>query len=61
MLKQYVLDQKEVDKAYDRLSQLRRSAMLCRAAGDTEGNREFYLRAKGFQEALDILGFKPLQ
>ena len=56
MFKQYVLTQKEVEAARDRLYELRRHAMLCRAAGDDESNREYYLKAKGFGEALKMLG-----
>ena len=55
MFKQYVLTAKEVEAARDRLYELRRHAMLCRAAGDEESNREYYLKAKGFEEALRIL------
>ena len=55
MFKQYVLTAKEVEAARDRLCELRRHAMLCRAAGDEESNREYYFKAKGFEEALKML------
>lgn len=53
---QYILTQEEVRNALDRLAQLKHVALLSRDAGQTEDNREYYLRAKGFEEALKILG-----
>ena len=58
MIKQYVLSEAEVTKVNDRLYELRRIAMLSRASGDDESNREYYLRAKGFEEALKVLGLR---
>lgn len=58
MLKQYVLTQTEVDNAQRRLWELRHLALLSRDGGHLEDNREFYLRAKGFEEALKMLGLK---
>ena len=56
MIRQYVLSEAEVFKAQERLKKLRKIAMLNRDAGDNESNREYYLRAKGFEEALKMLG-----
>lgn len=56
MFKQYVLSETEVIKARERLKKLKKIAMLNRDAGDNESNREYYLRAKGFEEALKMLG-----
>ena len=53
---QYILSQEEVKKAVDRLAQLKHVALLSRDAGQAEDNREYYLRAKGFEDALRILG-----
>lgn len=53
---QYILSEQEVQKAKDRLKQLRHVALLSRDAGHMEDNREYYLRAQGFKEALIILG-----
>lgn len=55
---QYVLSANEIEKAGSRLRHLRRIALLSRDAGDTAGNREFYLKAKGFEEALTMLGIE---
>lgn len=53
---QYILEKDDIKRARDRLSQLKHIALLSRDAGHDEDNREYYLRAKGFQEALEILG-----
>ena len=53
---QYVLSEQETKKAKDRLNQLKHIALLSRDAGHMEDNREYYLRAQGFKEALMILG-----
>lgn len=58
MVKQYVLTQTEVDNVQRRLWDLRHHALLCRDGGHLEDNREFYLRAKGFEEALKMLGLR---
>lgn len=58
MIIQYVLTKKEVDNAQKRLLELRHHALLCRDGGHLEDNREFYLRAKGFEEALKMLGIR---
>lgn len=60
MIVQYVLSEQEVKKAVDRLSQLKHVALLSRDAGQMEDNREYYLRARGFEEALRLLGI-PLK
>lgn len=56
MIKQYVLTENEVKKARSRLKEMKHIALLCRDAGDKESNREWYLKTKGFEEALQILG-----
>ena len=53
---QYILSEQEIKKARDRLNQLKHIALLSRDAGHMEDNREYYLRAQGFKEALMILG-----
>lgn len=53
---QYVLSEQEIQRAKDRLKQLRHVALLSRDSGHMEDNREYYLRAQGFKEALVILG-----
>ena len=55
---QYILTEKEVLKAKKRLLELRHIALLSRDAEQHEDNREYYLRAKGFEDALTILGIK---
>ena len=56
MYKQYVFSEREVSEAKDRLQEMKRISLLCRNAADMEGNREWYLRARGFEEALQMLG-----
>ena len=56
---QYIITDDEIKHAVDRLEQLRHVALLSRDAGQTEDNREYYLRAKGFEEALQIFGIRP--
>lgn len=56
MIKQYVLSQNEVDEVKRRLAELKHLALLSRDGLNLEDNREFYLRAKGFEEALKMLG-----
>lgn len=53
---QYVISAGEVEKAKSRLRHLRKVTLISRDAGDADGNREFYLKAKGFEEALVMLG-----
>ena len=53
---QYVLSQEEIRAAKDRLHELKQVALLSRDAEDMEANREYYLRAKGFEDCLIILG-----
>lgn len=53
---EYVLSAKEVQAAKDRMNELRKLALLARDAQEMEDSKEFYLRAKGFEEALTILG-----
>ena len=55
---QYILTQEEVQNALDRLAQLKHVALLSRDANQMDDNREYYLRAKGFEDALKILGIK---
>ena len=55
---QYVFSASEVEKVRSRLRYLQRIALISRDAGDTAGNREFYLKAKGFEEALTMLGIE---
>lgn len=56
MVKQYVLTEKEVREVESRLREIRKIALLCRDAQDEEGNREWYLRAKGFEECMHMIG-----
>lgn len=55
---QYVFSASEIEKVRSRLRRLRKVALISRDAGDTAGNREFYLKAKGFEEALTMLGIE---
>ena len=55
---QYVFSAGEIEKVRSRLRYLRKVALISRDAGDTAGNREFYLKAKGFEEALTMLGIE---
>lgn len=52
----FVLTRDEVQAAKNRLHELRQVSLMARDAGDTEGNREYYLKAKGFEECMNILG-----
>lgn len=52
----YVLEEDDIRKAKERLRELKHVALLSRDAGQAEDNREYYLRAKGFEDALIILG-----
>ncbi len=56
MRMQYILTEEEISRARDRLSELKHVALLSRDAGQMADNREYYLRAKGFEEALRLLG-----
>lgn len=56
MIKQYIISEKEVKAVKAKLKTLKQAALLSRDAGEVEDNREYYLKAKGFQEALEILG-----
>ena len=56
MKKQYILTEEEVTEAIRKLKELRMASLMCRDAGDSEFNREFYLKAKGFEQALQVLG-----
>lgn len=53
---EYILTAQEIKTAKDRLAELRRAALLSRDAGEMEDSKELYLKAKGFEEALTILG-----
>lgn len=57
---QYVITETEMQRVLHRLSELRQIAMMSRDAGQSEDSREYYLRAKGFNEALKMLGVKDL-
>lgn len=58
MIKQYIITEKEIKIVKNKLKTLRQAALLSRDAGEAEDNREYYLKAKGFQEALEILGIE---
>lgn len=58
MKKVYILTEAEIKKLNDRLMELRTVALMSRDAAQKEDSREFYLRAKGFQEAMEIIGLK---
>jgi len=53
---QYIITKEEVDRAKQKLYELRQAALLSRDIGEMEDNRDLYLRAKGFEDALTILG-----
>ena len=53
---EYVFTASEIKAAKDRLAQLRQAALLSRDAKEMEDSKEFYLKAKGFEEALTMLG-----
>lgn len=55
---QYIITKEELNTAQRRLEQMRQIALMARDAADTETNREFYLKAKGFEEAMNLLGFR---
>lgn len=59
MRTEYIFTEDEIRKAKSRATELKQLALMCRDEGDTESNREIYLRAKGFCEALEILGIYP--
>ena len=56
MFRQYVLSEAEVKNVQERLKELRHITLLNRDAMDLECNKEWYFRAKGFEEALQMLG-----
>lgn len=58
MIKQYIITEKEIKIVKNKLKTLRQAALLSRDAGEMEDNKEYYLKAKGFQEALEILGIE---
>ena len=53
---EYILTAQEIKTVKERLAELRRAALLSRDAGEMEDSKELYLKAKGFEEALTILG-----
>lgn len=53
---QYVLSNTEIKAVRDRLHELKQVALMSRDAGDIDANREYYLRAKGFEDCMTILG-----
>ena len=56
MKTEYILTAQEIKTAKERLAELRRAALSSRDAGKMEDSKELYLKAKGFEEALTILG-----
>ena len=58
MKKVYMLTEAEVKNLHNRLMELRTIALMSRDAAQKEDSREFYLRAKGFQEAMEMIGVK---
>lgn len=52
----HILTAEEVSRVKARAVELKKTALMCRDMGDDEANRELYLRAKGFCEALTMLG-----
>lgn len=53
---QYIITETEIKDVKNRLEHLKQLVLLSRDAGEKEDNREFYLRAKGFEDALIMLG-----
>lgn len=53
---EYILTAQEIKIVKERLAELRRAALSSRDAGEMEDSKELYLKAKGFEEALTILG-----
>ena len=53
---QYIFTKEEIKAAKDKMRELRQVALMSRDAGELEDSKEFYLRAKGFEESLTILG-----
>lgn len=53
---QYIITKEEIDRAKRKLYELRQAALLSRDIGEMEDNRDLYLRAKGFEDALIALG-----
>lgn len=53
---QYVFSEQEIEAVRARLKKLKWIALMSRDARDAEANREFYLKAKGFEDALIMLG-----
>ena len=53
---QYIVTEKEIKAVKDRLYELRQAALMSRSCGEVGDSREFYLRAKGYEEALTTLG-----
>lgn len=53
---QYIITENEIRAARNKLYELKQAALLSRDAGEAQDNREFYLRAKGFEDALLLLG-----
>ena len=53
---QYIITKEEIDGAKQKLWELKQAALLSRDAGMMQDNREYYLRAKGFEDAMIALG-----
>lgn len=53
---QYIITQEEVAAAKAKHKSLKQAAYLSWKAGAEEDSQEFYLKAKGFEEALILLG-----
>ena len=56
MIRQYIITEKEIKEVKQKLKTLRQAALFSRDAGELEDNKDYYLRAKGFEEALTMLG-----
>lgn len=53
---QYIITKEEIEEAKQKLWELKQAALLSRDAGMMKDNREYYLKAKGFEDALITLG-----
>lgn len=53
---QFIITQEEVAAAKAKHKELKQAARLSKSVGEKEDAREFYFRAKGFEEALIMFG-----
>lgn len=53
---QFIITQEEVAAAKAKHKELKQAARLSKSVGEKEDAREFYSRAKGFEEALIMFG-----